>query len=180
MYMCSCAHLHSYNQTRGLLSPASQSLRASVRGRGVGGQKSRNEKKPLFGAMRKSGADPAGECSYRRLESPRWGPMAAHEALSEARERSERRALQQHDHHHPSLSARSGADISVAENPSTSSGVPSSSVGGLVVKEEEKEEMDKVEANIFMDANFWRVVVFTACVLFTSQQWRYQDLILPK
>ena len=68
----------------------------------------------------------------------------------------------------------------MAENPSTSSGVPSSSVGGLVVKEEEKEEMDKVEANIFMDANFWRVVVFTACVLFTSQQWRYQDLILPK
>lgn len=50
-----------------------------------------------------------------------------------------------------------------------------------MVKEEKEDGADEeVDASIFMDANFWRVVVFTACVLFTSQQWRYQDLILPK
>jgi hypothetical protein len=47
-------------------------------------------------------------------------------------------------------------------------------VGETEVGEEEEEE------SIFKNANFWRVVGFTACVLFTSQQWRYQDLILPK
>ena len=34
--------------------------------------------------------------------------------------------------------------------------------------------------SLMHNANFWRVVVFTTCVLFTSQQWRYQDLVLPK
>ena len=34
--------------------------------------------------------------------------------------------------------------------------------------------------SLMYNANFWRVVVFTTCVLFTSQQWRYQDLVLPK
>lgn len=30
------------------------------------------------------------------------------------------------------------------------------------------------------DPNFWRVVVFMSAILFTSQQWRYIDLVMPK